>query len=390
MIRRISDLDLRGRATFIRVDFNVPIEEGHITDDTRIRAALPTIELARKQGARVVLASHLGRPKGGPDKQFSLEPVGARLAELLGAPVVFADDCVGDGVRKNIKDLREGDVLLLENLRFHKGEEKNDDEFARALADGIDVYINDAFGAAHRAHASTAGMVKYVRDRAAGELMIKEVEALTGLLEKPARPFVALLGGAKVSDKVAVLDNLVKKADAILIGGAMAYTFLAAQGRPTGTSRVEQDKIGVADGILKAALARGVAVMLPTDHVVAKTFDEKAAPSVVSELPADSMGLDIGPKTIEAFRKTILEAKTIFWNGPMGVFEWESFAAGTRAMAQAVADSKGQSVVGGGDSVAALNQTGLESKITHVSTGGGASLELIEGKILPGVKALES
>lgn len=390
MIRRISDLDLRGRATFIRVDFNVPIEDGHITDDTRIRAALPTIELARKQGARVVLASHLGRPKGGPDKQFSLEPVGARLAELLGVPVVFADDCVGDGVRKNIKDLREGDVLLLENLRFHKGEEKNDDELARALADGIDVYINDAFGAAHRAHASTAGMVKYVRDRAAGELMIKEVEALTGLLEKPARPFVALLGGAKVSDKVAVLDNLVKKADAILIGGAMAYTFLAAQGRPTGNSRVEQDKISVADGILKAAVARGVAVMLPTDHVVAKTFDEKAAPSVVSEIPADSMGLDIGPKTIEAFRKTLLEAKTIFWNGPMGVFEWESFAAGTRAMAQAVADSKGQSVVGGGDSVAALNQTGLESKVTHVSTGGGASLELIEGKILPGVKALES
>lgn len=389
MIRRLADLDLRGRVTFIRVDFNVPLEEGKITDDTRIRAALPTIEAARKAGARVVLASHLGRPKG-PDKELSLEPVGARLAELLDCPVVFADDCVGDGVRKNIKDLREGDVLLLENLRFHKGEEKNDEEFARALAEGVEVYINDAFGAAHRAHASTAGMVKHVRDKAAGELMIKEVEALTGLLEKPARPFVAILGGAKVSDKVAVLDNLVKKADAILIGGAMAYTFLAAQGLKTGNSRVEQDKVEVADALLKSAKSRNVAVLLPIDHVVAKTFDEKAAPSVVTEIQGDQMGLDIGPKTIELFRKKILEAKTIFWNGPMGVFEWDSFAAGTQAVAQAVADSKGQSVVGGGDSVAALNKSGLESKITHVSTGGGASLELIEGKILPGVKALES
>lgn len=389
MIKRIADLDLRGRVTFIRVDFNVPLEDGKITDDTRIRAALPTIEAARKAGARVVLASHLGRPKG-PDKELSLEPIGARLAELIAAPVVFADDCVGDGVRKNIKDLREGDVLLLENLRFHKGEEKNDEDFARALAEGIEVYVNDAFGAAHRAHASTAGMVKHVRDKAAGELMIKEVEALTGLLDKPARPFVALLGGAKVSDKVAVLDNLVKKADAILIGGAMAYTFLAAQGAKTGNSRVEHDKVDVADGILKAAKSRGVAVLLPVDHVVAKTFDEKAAATTVSEIPGDQMGLDIGPKTIELFRKKILEAKTIFWNGPMGVFEWDSFAAGTSAMAQAVADSKGQSVVGGGDSVAALNKSGLEAKITHVSTGGGASLELIEGKILPGVKALES
>ncbi len=389
MIKRIGDLDLRGRVTFIRVDFNVPLDEGQITDDTRIRAALPTIEAARKAGARVVLASHLGRPKG-PDKELSLEPVGARLAELLAAPVVFADDCVGDGVRKNIKDLREGEVLLLENLRFHKGEEKNDEEFARALAEGIEVYVNDAFGAAHRAHASTAGMVKHVRDKAAGELMIKEVEALTGLLDKPARPFVALLGGAKVSDKVAVLDNLVKKADAILIGGAMAYTFLAAQGAKTGNSRVEHDKVEIADGILKAAKSRGVSVLLPVDHVVAKTFDEKAQASTVSEIPGDQMGLDIGPKTIELFRKKLLEAKTIFWNGPMGVFEWDSFAAGTQAMAQAVADSKGQSVVGGGDSVAALNKSGLESKVTHVSTGGGASLELIEGKILPGVKALES
>jgi phosphoglycerate kinase len=390
MIRRIEELDLRGRVTFIRVDFNVPLSaDKKVTDDTRIRAALPTIEEARKKGARVVLASHLGRPKGGPDPEFSLEPVGAVLAELLQHQVVFADDCVGDGVRKNIRDLREGDVLLLENLRFHAGEEKNDDAFARALADGVEAYVNDAFGAAHRAHASVVGMVKYVRDKAAGKLMIKEVETLGGLLDKPERPFVALLGGAKVSDKVGVLDNLVRKADAILIGGAMAYTLLAAQGKKTGKSRVEQDKVPVAEQILKAAEARKVEILLPEDHVVAQTFDEKAAPSTVSEIQPDTMGLDIGPKTIERFRRKILEAKTVFWNGPMGVFEWASFAQGTRAMAEAVAACRGVSVVGGGDSVAALNQTGLDSKITHVSTGGGASLEFVEGKLLPGVKALE-
>lgn len=389
MIRRMEDLDLRGRVTFIRVDFNVPMEGKTITDDTRIRAALPTIEEARKKGARVVLASHLGRPKGGPDPEFSLEPVGIALAQLLQHEVVFADDCVGDGVRKNIRDLREGDVLLLENLRFHKGEEKNDENFARALADGIEAYVNDAFGAAHRAHASVVGMVRYVRDKAAGKLMMKEVEALGGILDKPERPFVALLGGAKVSDKVAVLDNLVRKADTILVGGAMAYTFLAAQGGKTGKSRVEAEKIQVAEQILKAAEARKVELLLPEDHVVAGTFDEKAEPRTVSEIQPDQMGLDIGPKTIERYRRKILEAKTIFWNGPMGVFEWKSFSKGTFSMAEAVAASKGVSVVGGGDSVAALNETGLANKVTHVSTGGGASLEFIEGKILPGVKALE-
>ncbi len=390
MIKKMEELDLRGRATFIRVDFNVPLSaDKKVTDDTRIRAALPTIHLARTMGARIILASHLGRPKGGPDPEFSLEPVGALLAEILGTDVVFADDCVGDGVKKNIRDLREGDILLLENLRFHKGEEKNDDEFARALADGIDAYVNDAFGAAHRAHASTAGMVKYVRDKAAGLLMMKEVEILTGIMEKPARPFVALLGGAKVSDKVAVLDSLVKKADAILVGGAMAYTLMAASGKKTGNSRVEHDKIGVAEDIVRAASSRGVPLLLPVDHVVAPRFDESAPATVVSEIPGDQMGLDIGPKTIELFKKTLAEAKTIFWNGPMGVFEWPAFAAGTMAMAQAVAGAKAVTVVGGGDSVAALNQSGLEAKITHVSTGGGASLELIEGKVLPGVKALE-
>lgn len=389
MIRRMEELDLRGRVTFIRVDFNVPMDGKTVTDDTRIRAALPTIQEARKMGARVVLASHLGRPKGGPDPEFSMEPVGAVLARLLEHEVIFADDCVGDGVRKNIRDLREGDVLLLENLRFHKGEEKNDEEFARALAEGIEVYVNDAFGAAHRAHASVVGMVRHIRDKAAGKLMMKEVEALGRILEKPERPFVALVGGAKVSDKVGVLDNLVKKADAILIGGAMAYTFMAARNEQTGKSRVEQEKIASAEQILKAAEARKVELLLPEDHVCARTFDENAEPVVVSAIQPDLMGLDIGPKTIERYRRKILEAKTVFWNGPMGVFEWKAFSKGTFSMAEAVASSRAMTVVGGGDSVAALNITGLENKITHVSTGGGASLEFVEGKILPGVKALE-
>lgn len=388
MIRSISDLDLRGKVTFIRVDFNVPIEDGKVGDDTRIRAALPTIQFAREAGARVVLASHLGRPKG-RDPDESLMPVGEHLAELLGMDVVLADDCVGDGVKKNIRDLREGDVLLLENLRYHAEEEKNDEDFARFLADGIEVYVNDAFGAAHRAHASTAGMARFVRDKAAGFLMKKELDSLGLLLKDPKRPFVAIVGGAKVSDKLAVLDNLVKNADAILIGGAMAYTFLAAKGVPVGKSRVESDKLAVAEQVLKAAAGRKVSFLLPEDHVVATRFDESAHPETVSEIKDDQMGLDIGPKTRARYREKILEAKTIFWNGPMGVFEWDSFAGGTQAVAQAVSDSKGVSVIGGGDSVAAINKMGLAEKVTHISTGGGASLEFVEGKRLPGVVALE-
>jgi phosphoglycerate kinase len=389
MIKKLEDLDLRGKVTFIRVDFNVPLKDHAVTDDTRISAALPTIEEARRRGARVVLASHLGRPDGAKDPDASLEPVAAHLAKLIDHEVVFADDCVGDGVKKNIKDLREGDVLVLENLRFHKGETKNDDAFARALAEGVDVYINDAFGTAHRAHASTAGMVKYVRDKAAGHLMLKEMLALGGLLDNPGRPFVAVIGGAKVSDKVAVLDSLVRKCDSVLIGGAMAYTFLAAKGQKTGKSRVERDKIQVAEQILKSADARNVEFLLPTDHVTAESFDENARPEVHTSIPETQMALDIGPATCEAYVKRVRGAKTTFWNGPMGVFEWKSFAAGTMAIAHAMAESKGVTVVGGGDSVAAVTQAGLESRMTHVSTGGGASLELIEGKVLPGVKALE-
>lgn len=390
MIKNIDQLDLRGRATFIRVDFNVPLtSDKQISDETRITASLPTIKHAIDKGARVILASHLGRPNGKRDPEFSLEPVGKRLAELLGKDVVFADDCVGDGVKKNIKDLREGDVLLLENLRFYPGEEKNDENFARALADNIDIYVNDAFGAAHRAHASTAGMVKFVREKAAGFLMMKEVEYLSGLMQAPKRPFVAIVGGAKVSDKVGVLDSLVLRCDALLIGGAMAYTLLAAKGKTTGKSRVEKDAIALAERIIKSAAARKVQLLLPEDHIAAKTFDENATPETVTELRDDVMGLDIGPKTLERYKQVISEAATIFWNGPMGVFEWKNFSAGTFGVAHAIAASKATSVVGGGDSVAALNETGLEKKISHVSTGGGASLELIEGKTLPGVKALE-
>lgn len=389
MAKSIEELELSGKLTFIRVDFNVPLNDaGEVTDDTRIRAALPTIEHAMKAGAKIVLASHLGRPKGKVVPSMSLRPAGSRLSELLGKPVTLADDCVGDGVKKLMKDLREGEVLLLENLRFHAEEEKNDSAFSKALADGVEVYVNDAFGAAHRAHASTAGMVEHVPFKGAGLLMAKELQHLGGILADPAKPFVAIVGGAKVSDKVGVLHALVDRAQTLLIGGAMAYTLLKAQGVAVGTSRVEEDALELAQRILDAAKARGVTLMLPTDHVVAAQFAADAEATTVSRIPDGQMGLDIGPETAKRYASAIQSAKTVFWNGPMGVFEWDAFASGTRTVAEAVASTSATTVVGGGDSVAALNASGLGDRVDHVSTGGGASLELIEGKTLPGVAAL--
>jgi phosphoglycerate kinase len=393
-IRTIDQLDLAGKRVFIRVDFNVPLDgEGRVTDDARIRAALPTIRYAIGKKARVILASHLGRPKGdASDKaKFTLEPAAQRLSELLGDDVILADDCIGDGVRKAVADLPEGKVLLLENLRFHKGEEGNDEAFGRELASLADVWVNDAFGTAHRAHASTAGMARFVKEKAGGFLIQKEVEYLGRVLGKPERPFVAILGGAKVSDKIKVLENLVAKADSVLIGGAMAYTFLAAKGVPVGKSRVEQDKLELARQILDKAKAKGVDFELPVDHVCATEPKETAERVVVNAqaIPEGLMGLDIGPKTLDRYRQRVLAAKTVFWNGPMGLFEQKPWAEGTFGVAKAMAESPAVTVVGGGDSAAAVEEAGLVDKMKHVSTGGGASLEFIEGRELPGVKILE-
>ncbi|MDQ3263682.1 MAG: phosphoglycerate kinase [Myxococcota bacterium] len=395
MIRYLDELQLTGKRVFIRVDFNVPLDEaGRVTDDTRIREALPTIQRALQMGGRVILASHLGRPKKGPDPKFSLEPAARRLAELLGKQheVLLADDCVGDGVSKMVKDLKESQVLLLENLRFHPEEEANDEGFARKLASIADVYVNDAFGTAHRAHASTAGMVPFVKEKAAGFLIRRELENLGLLVKHPEKPFVAILGGAKVSDKIKVIENLLTKVDSMLIGGAMAYTFLKARGIEVGRSRVETDKLPLATKLIEAAARVGAELVLPIDHIVGT---EPSANSTAEEtpdqvIPADRMGLDIGPKTRNLFTQHIRGAKTVFWNGPMGLFEVNKFAEGTRSVAAAMSINTGaRTVVGGGDSAAAVEQMGYAKKVTHVSTGGGASLELLEGKELPGIKALE-
>lgn len=393
MVRMIDNLDLGGKRVFIRVDFNVPLDSSQkITDDTRIKAALPTIRYALDKNAKVILASHLGRPKG-PTPKESLEPAAARLAELLGKrDVKLADDCVGDGVKKLVHDMREGEVVMLENLRFHPEEEANDPEFCRQLASLCDVYINDAFGTAHRAHASTAGMVKSISgQKGAGFLMKKEIEFLGKVLKDPEKPFVAILGGAKVSDKIKVIENLLPRVSSLLIGGAMAYTFLKAQGVAVGKSRVEEAKLDTAKQALEKAQRLGVKLLLPVDHVCGDSPDEKAKKTIVPEqaVPADLMGLDIGPRTIAAYRKEILGARTVLWNGPMGLFEVPAFAEGTRAVAQALTEVKGVTVVGGGDSAAAMEEMGFSDKVSHVSTGGGASLEFIEGRELPGIKALE-
>lgn len=392
MARGIKDLPLAGKRAFIRVDFNVPIKNGEIGDDTRIRASLPTIQHALEQGATVILASHLGRPKGKPNPEYSLRPVAARLSQLLGRPVEFAEDSVGDTARAAIEKAGNGGVVLLENLRFHAEEEKNDDAFAKQLAELADVYVNDAFGAAHRAHASTEGIVKHVKAAAAGLLMAKELEYLGRVLQNPDRPFVAVLGGAKVSDKLEVIENLISRVDALLIGGAMAYTFLKARGVPVGTSLVEEDLLDSARDIEQRAQARGLRFELPVDHVVAPKLEAGAPAATLAVGDAaigDRMGLDIGPKTIETYRSVIAGAHTVIWNGPMGVFEIDTFARGTIDVARAVASVNGTTVIGGGDSIAAVAKAGVTDRITHISTGGGASLEFLGGQTLPGVAALE-
>jgi len=393
--RSIDDLQLTGKRVFVRVDFNVPLDEQrNVTDDTRIREALPTLRRVLQMGGKLIVASHLGRPKG-VDPKLSLEPAARVLSELLGKPyeVLLADDCVGDGVRKMVKDQTPTQVVLLENLRFHKEEEANDPAFARALAENADVWVMDAFGTAHRAHASTAGMAPFVKERAAGYLMVKELEFLGRLLKSPGMPYVAVLGGAKVSDKIKVIESLLPRVSSLIVGGAMAYTFLKAQGIEVGKSRVEADKLDVARRALEAAERLGKAVVLPIDHIASTDPTGNAHVREVKEraLPAEMMGLDIGPRTRALFAEHLRPAHTVLWNGPMGLFEVPAFAAGTKAVAETIAGLKdATTVVGGGDSAAAVQEFGLAKKMSHVSTGGGASLEFLEGKELPGVKALES
>ena len=385
--KTIKDISVSGKKVLVRVDFNVPMKEGKITDDTRIRAALPTIKYLVAQGALVILASHLGRPKGGPDPVFSLKPVAEHLAAVLGKPVVFAEDCIGQKAEEAARVLKPGDVLVLENTRFHPEEEKNDPGMSKQLAVLADLYVNDAFGTAHRAHASTEGVAKYLPG-VAGFLMEKEIQYLGQAVDDPKRPFVAILGGAKVSDKIGVIKNLLQKADTVLIGGGMANTFFAAQGFGMGDSLVESDALDTAKELLKIG---GSKLRLPVDVVLADKFEDSAQKKIqlVGEVPAGWRVLDIGPETVKQFGKIISEAGTVVWNGPMGVFEFPNFAMGTFEIAKAIASSQAVSVIGGGDSVAAVAQAGVSEKITHISTGGGASLEMLEGLALPGLVALQ-
>jgi phosphoglycerate kinase len=389
----IRNLDMKGQRVFLRVDFNVPLKDGEVSDDTRVRETLPTIRLAAERAARLVLASHLGRPKGGPDPKFSLQSVAARLSDLLGKPVAFASDCVGADVEAKSRALGNGEVLLLENVRFHPEEEKNDPAFSKQLSQLCDgLFVCDAFGSAHRAHASVVGITKFVRQSAAGLLMEKELAYLGKAVSHPDRPFVAVLGGAKVSDKIEVVQNLMKISDAMLIGGAMAYTFFKAQGLPIGKSLVENDKLDLAHGLLEEARARKFNLLLPVDHVLAESPDSTATKvAKIDATPDGWMGLDVGPATVELFSAQIAKARTIVWNGPLGMFEKPAFAQGTLGIAKAVAaatQAGATSVIGGGDSVAAVEQAGVAKQVSHISTGGGASLEFLAGEKLPGVEAL--
>ena len=387
----LKDVDVRGKKVLCRVDFNVPIDDqGKVADDSRIRAALPTIRHLLDQGGRLILASHLGRPKGSPDPQYSLAPVANRLGQLLKQTVTMAPDCVGEDTRLLIEQLENGQLILLENVRFHSGETANDPDFAGQLAALADIYVNDAFGAAHRAHASTEGVAHLLQPAVAGFLLEKELAYLGKTLEQPQRPFVAIIGGAKVSDKITVIENLLDKVDTLLVGGGMAYTFLKAQGIEVGRSLVEEDRIALAADLLDKAEKKGVELLLPQDHLVAAVFaaDSPAETVANAAFPGDKMGLDIGPQTIELYRQRIHQAKTVLWNGPMGVFEFAAYSGGTFAIARSLAETDCLSIIGGGDSVAAVNKAELQDKMTHISTGGGASLEFLEGKALPGVSAL--
>ena len=389
-IRWVDQIDLKGKRVFVRVDFNVPLDEkNEITDDTRITLSLPTLRFVIETGGKAILASHLGRPKGKRDPKYSLSPVAKRLSQLLGQKVTLANDCIGEEVQKLVEKMGERDVVLLENLRFHPEEEKNDETFSKALASLCEIYVNDAFGAAHRAHASTEGMTRYLKTVVAGFLMKEEIESLEKALVNPQKPYVAILGGAKISDKIGVIQNLLDKVTTLLIGGGMAYTFLKAKGFEVGKSLVEENQLGFSMGLLERAKGK-VKFLLPSDHIAAERIDLQAEKKIVKndEIPSGWVCLDIGPETVRAFSEEIKGAKTIVWNGPMGVFEMEPFSQGTFAIARAVANSSAFSIVGGGDSVAAVNKAGVADRISHISTGGGASLEFLEGKKLPGIEAL--